>query len=110
MDVDILIPGHYYCDLIFSELPRFPSLGTEIFTGGLAVVPGGVVNTVVAMHRLGLRVGWVGALGNNLFSNLIHDFLKDEGLDLSLIDLLPHAMQRVTVALSYLRIAPSSPM
>lgn len=101
MDVTVLVPGHYFCDIIFNGIPRFPSLGTELHTEAVTVVPGGVVNTVIGLHRLGVNVGWTGTLGNDFFSKYVDDYLQDMSIDLSLIDYPDRPMQRVTVALSY---------
>jgi sugar/nucleoside kinase (ribokinase family) len=59
MKYDILMAGNYFCDLIFSGLPAFPTLGTEVYTQNLTVVPGGILNTLVALRRLGMNVGWI---------------------------------------------------
>jgi sugar/nucleoside kinase (ribokinase family) len=98
--VDILVPGSYFCDIIFSGLPNFPALGTEIYTRELTVVPGGVMNTVVGLHRLGVNVGWLGAIGNDFFSRFALEQAAQEGLDTSLLIQQHRSMQRVTVALS----------
>ena len=73
---EILIPGHYYCDLIFTGIPGFPALGTEIFTQSLKVVPGGCLNSVTALTRLGVDVGWMGELGNDPFSHVIEAWIE----------------------------------
>jgi sugar/nucleoside kinase (ribokinase family) len=100
---DILIPGNYFCDLIFSGLPKFPEMGAEIYTSDLTVVLGGVMNTVIALRRLGVQVGWVGALGNDFFSRYVLEQTAVEGLDISLVSRRASSFQRVTVALSDLQ-------
>jgi hypothetical protein len=98
---DVLIPGNYFCDIIFTGMPQFPALGTEIYTTGLTVTVGGVMNTVIALRRLGVGVGWVGQVGDDFFSQFVLAEAQREGLDTSLIQRVPHALQRLTVALSY---------
>ena len=98
---DIIIPGNYFCDIIFTGIPKFPELGTEIFCGGLTVVPGGILNTVNGLSRLGVKVGWMGTLGNDFFSKFVADTATAERVDLSLIDFIDEPLKRVTVALSY---------
>ena len=98
---DILIPGHYFCDIIFTGIPGFPALGTELFTEGLTVIPGGIMNTVTGLTRLGVRVGWLGTLGNDFFSQFVADTARAESIDLGLIDFVERPLKRVTVSLSY---------
>ena len=76
---DILIPGHYFCDIIFTGIPGFPALGTELFTKEVTVVPGGVMNTVVGLTRLGVRVAWLSTLGDDFFSLFAAETARAEG-------------------------------
>jgi sugar/nucleoside kinase (ribokinase family) len=98
---DILIPGHYFCDIIFTGIPGFPALGTELFTKGLNVVPGGVMNTVVGLTRLGVRVAWLSTLGGDFFSQFAANTARSEGVDLSQVVFTEQPLKRVTVAMSY---------
>ncbi len=97
---DVLVPGHYFCDVVFTGLPAFPAPGTEIYCDDVNVVPGGVLNTVVAFKRLGVKVGWLGALGEDFFSRFIREWAEQEGLDLSLVTQDGQPLRRLTVSLS----------
>jgi sugar/nucleoside kinase (ribokinase family) len=98
---DILIPGSYYCDIIFTGLPNFPALGTEIYCEDVAIVTGGTLNSVIALQRLGLKVGWSATIGSDFFSRFALEQIEAEGVDTSLLTRLPGKLRRVTVALSY---------
>jgi sugar/nucleoside kinase (ribokinase family) len=100
-DYDILVPGSYFCDLIFTGLPDFPSLGSEVYTQSLSVTVGGVLNTVIALRRLGVNVGWRGQIGTDLFSRFALETVQAEGVDTTLLLRTDASFQRVTVALSY---------
>ncbi len=98
---DILIPGHYFCDIIFTGIPGFPALGTELFTKEVTVVPGGVMNTVVGLRRLGVRVAWLSTLGDDFFSLFAAETARAEGVELSHVLFSGQPLRRVTVAMSY---------
>lgn len=98
---DVLSLGDYYIDYIFTGLPSFPELGKEVFSQKFAAVPGGSFNSVVAMHRLGLKVGWAGDFGNDSFSVQVMEAAKKEGLDCSLFVIHKQSLQKITVSASY---------
>lgn len=98
---EVLVPGNYFCDLIFTGFPQFPALGTEVYTDGLTVTVGGVLNTVVALGRLGVDVGWLGRIGSDFFSRFALESAEAAGVDTSMLTRLDEPLQRVTVAVSY---------
>ncbi len=98
---DIVIPGCYFCDIIFTGFPGFPALGQETYTRDVAVVPGGVMNSVIALRRLRVNVGWAGALGSDFFSYFALEQALAEGIDTSLLQRTENQQRRVTVSLSF---------
>lgn len=98
---DILIPGNYFCDLIFTGFPNFPALGTEVYTQNLTVTVGGVLNTVIALQRLNVQVGWLAQLGTDLFSRFTRETIEKEGVSTALLKQIDAPFQRVTAAVSY---------
>lgn len=54
----VLCAGRLYCDLIFTGVPRFPTPGTEVFAGGLALhAGGGAFITGATLSALGNATG-----------------------------------------------------
>jgi len=50
----LLCVGRLYCDLVFSELPRLPTLGQEVYAGALSLhAGGGAVITAAHLSQLG---------------------------------------------------------
>jgi hypothetical protein len=101
-DFDVLIPGDYVCDIVFTGLPSLPALSTEIYAEQVNVVPGGgALNSTIGLRRLGVNVGWLGKLGSDFFSHFINHLLDAEQVDMKLVTRLTTPLPRVTVALSY---------
>jgi sugar/nucleoside kinase (ribokinase family) len=98
---DIILPGVYFCDLVFTGLPGMPSLGKEIFGSGFDILPGGTFNTALALHRLGLRSGWAVDFGSDFFSQFVLGEARRHGLDGSLFRLHDHPVRSVTASLSF---------
>jgi sugar/nucleoside kinase (ribokinase family) len=100
-DYDVLLPGGYYCDLIFTGLPEMPRLGAEVFSSGFAIVPGALFYTTLALHRLQLRAGWACDFGDDIFSQFVLGAARQEGLDSRLFRVHPFPVRSVSVSLSF---------
>jgi len=100
-DYDVLLWGVYFCDLIFTDLPQVPRLGAEVFSTDFSMTPGGPFTTAVAMHRLGLRVGWMCDFGDDVFSQFVLAAAKHEGIEDGLFQLHPFPVRRVSAAFSF---------
>jgi sugar/nucleoside kinase (ribokinase family) len=97
---DVFAVGGYSIDLVFTGLTALPALGSEVVAKGFSMLPGEAYNSVVGMHRLGLKVGWACDFGNDEFSQFTLERLRLEGLDVSLFVHHPHPLRRISVAAS----------
>jgi len=98
---DVIVVGDYFIDLVFGGLPRFPELGVEIIGTDFEMIPGGAYNSALAMHRLGLKVGWACDFGTDDFSRFVLERARSAGLDDSLFVCHAQPLRRITVAASY---------
>ena len=98
---DVLLQGAYFCDLIFTGLPSMPALGTEIFGTGFDILPGGTFNTVLALHRLGIHVGWLADFGSDFFSQYVLTSVRREQIDDRLFSLHDFPVRYITASLSF---------
>lgn len=78
---DVLVAGEWYCDLIFSGLDAAPGYGEEVIASGLSTTPGGNYNMALGLKRLGIRTAWSADFGTDLFSGIVRDAARAEGLD-----------------------------
>jgi sugar/nucleoside kinase (ribokinase family) len=100
MRYDVLVVGDYSIDLIFAGLPGLPELGLEVIGSQFAQLPGETYTSAVAMHRLGLRVGWAADFGDDDLSALALRYVRAEGLDEVLFVHHKRPYRRVSVAAS----------
>jgi sugar/nucleoside kinase (ribokinase family) len=98
---DVIVVGNYSLDLIFTGLPRFPVMGQDTIGSGFAMLPGEAFTHAVAMHRLGIKVGWAADFGNDDFSRFTLEKARTQGLDESLFVHHKKPMRRISVAMSY---------
>jgi sugar/nucleoside kinase (ribokinase family) len=98
---DVIVVGDYCFDLILTGLPQLPGLGSELFGKGCSILPGGAYNTVVAMKRLGMQVGWASDFGNDEFSQYVLAQVKGEGLDEKLFGIHKYPIRHITIAASF---------
>jgi sugar/nucleoside kinase (ribokinase family) len=98
--MDVLLWGTYFFDIIFTELPGIPRLGTEVFSRGLTITPGGAFNTAVALHRLGINCTWSCDFGTDFFSQFVLERTTKEKLDTSLFTYHDYPVRRISAAFS----------
>lgn len=101
-EFDVLVSGMVFLDIVFTDLPRPPSPGTEVWTGGMGSSPGGIANLAVATARLGLRTSLAARFGDDGYAEWCRRVLADqEGVDLSLSRTFANWHTPVTVSMAY---------
>ena len=98
---DVILTGAYFCDMVFNGLPEMPQLGRDVFSSSFDMVAGGVFYTAQALHRLGVRAGWLCDVGSDLFSRFIIESAEAEGLDTSLFRHHERPLRRIAAAFSF---------
>ncbi|MEQ8674875.1 MAG: carbohydrate kinase family protein [Aggregatilineales bacterium] len=101
MTYDVLVYGPLFCDLIFTELPEMPELGTEIFAGNFTMTVGGSAIVAAGLQKLGAKVGLVADIGNDALSRVVGQLLDDLHIDRTFVREHPHPLTQLTVALSF---------
>jgi ribokinase len=80
--LELLVVGDIDVD-IYLRVPRLPTFGEKIRGQHLGLRPGGVAaNVAVAAHRLGLRAGVHGVIGDDEHGRVTRAALEAEGVDL----------------------------
>jgi sugar/nucleoside kinase (ribokinase family) len=98
---DVVVPGAYFCDLVFTGLPEVPCLGKDVYARSFKMVPGGVFYPVAILHRLGLKVGWKCHFGNDLFSQFMLKAVEEEGIDPSLFEIYDQPARSLAASFSF---------
>jgi len=81
----VLSVGRLYCDLIFTDVPRMPSLGTEVFTDVFgAHAGGGAFITAAHLADLGHPASLAAMLPASPFADLMRADIEASKVDLSL--------------------------
>ena len=97
----VLVWGHYFCDLIYTGLSEFPTLGKEIYSSGFEIRPGGCFTTTLALHRMGIGSRWACDFGNDFFSQFVLTQARSEGLNEELFLVHGFPVRRITTVFSF---------
>ncbi|PKQ44427.1 carbohydrate kinase family protein [Confluentibacter flavum] len=99
---DVIVVGELNVDLILNKINGFPKIGTEILSEEMEFTLGSSSAICASnLSSLGLKVGFIGKLGNDIFGRFIIDKLQEKGVDTSMILMDYKLKTGVTVALSY---------
>lgn len=101
VNVDVLVCGPIFTDIVFSNVPRMPKPGEEVFGQGFEFTCGGSTYiTSVAMARLGMNIAVAAPLGNDFLSQFTREQLEREGLTAAHSYTVDRPMRQVTAAIN----------
>lgn len=83
--LDVLCTGLTCCDLIFSDLEKFPELGKEVAGSDFMIKAGGAANTPMALAKLGMKTQFTTAIGKDVLGKIVYEFMENTGLDMSAV-------------------------
>ncbi|PUB26946.1 sugar/nucleoside kinase (ribokinase family) [Promicromonospora sp. AC04] len=81
--VDTLVVGQLFLDVVFAGLDGSPRPGEETWTADFGWGPGGIANMAVVSARLGASTAISAVVGDDPLSALCADHLEREGIDVS---------------------------
>ena len=83
---DVLVIGELNVDIIINHLDSFPEIGKEKFAKNMTVTLGSSSAIFACnLSSLGVKVGFLGKIGNDFFGKIVLDKLLEKGVDISLI-------------------------
>jgi len=98
---DLLVVGELNVDIIAAGLDRLPELGKEILAPSLELRMGSSsAICAAAASKLGLRVGFVGKVGDDLFGRFAAERLRQLGVDTEPIIVDPSIRTGATIVAS----------
>ena len=83
--VNVVLIGAIAVDFI-AKVDHIPRADEIVFVKDLKIEPGGsTANIAVALSRLGVKCGFIGKIGNDMYGRFLIESLKREGVDTSRI-------------------------
>jgi len=99
---DIIVVGELNIDLILNKIGGFPEVGKEIIADKMTLTLGSSSAICASnLSSLGLKVAFIGKLGNDILGQFIMNSLEEKGVDTSLIIVEEKLKTGATIALSY---------
>jgi sugar/nucleoside kinase (ribokinase family) len=99
---DIVVVGELNVDLILTGLPSLPEFGSCVLSKDMQFTLGSASAIFASnISRLGLRVGFIGKVGDDELGKFILDALKKEKVDISRIIRDKKAKTGICVSLSF---------
>lgn len=99
---DVIVVGELNVDLIFNQIGSFPEIGKEKFSNAMALVLGSSSAIFASnLSSLGLKVAFIGKIGDDVFGRFCKEQLEMKGVDTSMILTSNSVQTGATVVLNF---------
>lgn len=99
---DVVVVGELNVDIILNTIDGFPEMGKEILAAGMIVTLGSSSAIFASnLSTLGSKVGFIGKIGCDNFSNTVMHSLNSKNIDTSQIIKSPTENTGATIVLNY---------
>ncbi len=100
-ELDVVVIGNLVADLIAKpvDVEKMPARGSLQEVERMEFHLGGISNTAIALAKLGVKVGFIGKVGEDALGHMAKTTLKEHGIDTSAMLLDPDTGTSATMAL-----------
>lgn len=99
---DTLVVGEVNVDLIFNQIESFPEMGKEKLANKMTLTLGSSSAIFASnLSALGMRVSFIGKIGNDIFGRYCKEQLEAKAVDTSMLIVDNGLMTGATIALNY---------
>ena len=99
---DVIVVGELNIDLILNQIEGQPVVGKEILANQMELTLGSSSAICASnLSSLGMKVAFIGKLGNDVFGRFIIEQLESKGVDTSMIIIDENLETGASIALSY---------
>src|SRR5262245_34101322 len=88
--LEVLCAGIIVADHVSSPITHLPVAGELVLADQLLLTLGGcAANVAVDLTKMGVSAAVVGRVGADIFGRVVSDLLRDEGADVSAVQMTP---------------------
>lgn len=99
---DVIVVGELNVDLILNQIESFPETGKEKLADNMTLTLGSSSAIFASnLSALGMRVSFIGKIGNDIFGSLCKEQLEAKGVDTSMLMISDDLKTGATVILNF---------
>lgn len=99
---DVIVVGELNVDLILNQIESFPEVGKEKLAGKITLTLGSSSAIFASnLSALGMRVAFIGKIGNDVFGRFCKDQLEGKGVDTSMLIVSDELKTGATLILNF---------